>query len=63
MGFSCVRAHPVSTKTSRLSVAVVALWYALTITTGIVSPEILAALMKTARTADPGCRCRAPDCY
>jgi len=37
-----------SAKTSRRNIAVVALWYALTTTTGIVSPEILAALMKAA---------------
>jgi predicted MFS family arabinose efflux permease len=37
-----------SAKTSRRGIAVVALWYALTTTTGIVSPEILAAFMKTA---------------
>jgi predicted MFS family arabinose efflux permease len=37
-----------SAKTSRRNIAVVALWYALTTTTGIVSPEILAALMKSA---------------
>jgi predicted MFS family arabinose efflux permease len=37
-----------SAKTSRGNIAVVSLWYALTTTTGIVSPEILAAFMKTA---------------
>jgi MFS family permease len=37
-----------SPKTSRRNIAMVALWYALTTTTGIVSPEILAAFMKTA---------------
>jgi hypothetical protein len=35
-------------KTSWRNMAVVALWYALTTTTAIVSPEILAAFMKTA---------------
>jgi hypothetical protein len=37
-----------SAKSSRRNIAVVALWYALTTTTGIVSPEILAAFMKSA---------------